>query len=360
LPEHAEALQDAEALRTSRVLELDAQEFLHLREIARRERRARERRRSPRRVGLVHEELRRHPLRVVVGGVELEHRLRVGERALGLLEVVRVEVDEAEADRVDLVRGRGSGRRERCLEELRHVPVTVASDVAALEGVARVRVVRGELQDLLKGLDAAVLLASQRLVQGRGSPQKINFIGYFDAIVDLREAQVGELLGVAGLREEKVEAVERGGERGGGGEGTFEVPDRAELVPEALVEEVGGVGQKLGRDGVRDALQPLALHDDLERERQLRDPIVPEGSLVQRAPRLGRELAPREGEEHLVEEGLLVDEGGAQLREKIGRHGVPCRPAYEGATGYPFPRGDGEMRNGFARSAACRVESRFP
>ena len=360
LPEHPEALQDAEALRTACVLELDPQELLHLGEIARRERRARERRGGPRRVGLVHEELRRHPLRVVVGGVELEHRLRVRQRALGLLEVVCVEVDEAEANRVHLVRGRGSGRRERRLEELRHVPVTVASDVAALEGVTRVRVVRGELQDLLEGLDAAILLAAQRLVEGGGSPQKVNFIGHFDAIVDLGQAQVGELLGVPRLREEVVEAVERGGERRGGGEGAFEVPDRAELVPEALVEEVGRVGQKLGRDRVRDALQPLALHHDLERERELRDPIVPQGSLVQRAPRLGGELAPREGEEHLVEEGLLVDEGGAQLREKIGRHGVPCRPACEGATGYPFPRGDGEMRNGFARSLACRVEPRFP
>ena len=90
------------------------------------------------------------------------------------------------------------------------------------------------------------------------------------------------------LREELLDLLERPNVPRRDRERTLEVRRRPDLVAEDVAEVAGGLEEELGADRRRDHLEPLALRDRLERERELAHPLVAVGGGVQLLPHVGR------------------------------------------------------------------------
>ncbi len=238
-----------------------------------------------------------------VGRFGREKLLAVRHRALRLVKLVGVELDDAREE--PSPRGLGGRRigRERLLVQAQDVPEATALDVERLQPPARFFVAGIETDELLEQIgDLDVVGAVEKLDR---APQERRL---FPARAVRRDGghHLRELLRLPRLQEERLDHLERTRVRGRYRQRALQARHRAELVTENVAEVAGRLEQELRRHRLRNRLQPLALRHRLERKRELAHAVVASGRRMQLVPPAGRKCAAAQRREHRVEELLLV------------------------------------------------------
>ena len=373
-PQRAEAQEEARPLGAARVVELERQVA---RDLLRRseglERRGESGRGAPREP-LDDDELLRDLSRRLVGRVDGQQLLDVRERPFGLLKLVRVELHDAREERLArAVPGRRLGD-QRLLVEANDVAEPVRPHVEGLESSACVLVTGLEAQDPLQELHHLVVRASRLDQELRGSAQEGHLLAPCSM---LRRGRVdlGQLLRLPALGEQRVDLRERAAMVGPQGERALQVRDSAGLVAEDVAEEAARLEEELRGDGRLRRPQALALRDALERKRDFAQSLVAMGRHVESLPRVCGKSCARERGEHRIDEGLFVldlrleREGGSMgagpSPRRLLLHGKPWDVPSGGDTTARFNETNSDASRlaktsciGGARSARVRALSR--
>ncbi len=215
----------------------------------------------------------------------------MGHRALRLMKLGRVELDETRPDRPGVIPRWRHVRGERLLEQPGDVTMSVRPEIPVFERRSRARIGGVETQELLMNVDGLLFVPGGPVDQARGLSKELDLLGA-GAVRSGRDVHVGEPLHVARLPEQRAESLERCRVAWDGCQYPFEVIPGAQRIAEHIGQVRRGSQQHLGDDRRREHLDAAALRVGLERERELAHAIVTDGCLVQLRPRLGGELAP--------------------------------------------------------------------
>ena len=301
LLEDADPAEDVASSRPTRVLELDAEVA---RAFVRRRRACSERRGGPCGEALALEETRRDASRLCVRRIDLEERLDVRHRALGLLELVGEDLDQLLPDPCRFVCGRRRIGGEGLLEHARDVAIAVRAHEARLERVAERLVTGLETDELLVRLDRLVL--EHRALEEVGGALEDRDLFRLRPVGRRLDTELGELLVVVGARELRVDALERACVTREGAERAFEIGRGTELVAEHVAEERRCPEEELSLYGRQERLQLPALRRGLVCEGELGDAVELHRGVVELVPDRSVERVLRQRRDDGVQDLFFV------------------------------------------------------